>query len=395
MMENTVQRDTSAPLHIKNHFDMQEKEGTILAIDDELGPRESLRMLFKDDYKVVTAENGEQGIKALKEYDPDIIILDLRMPGKNGLETLEEIRDIDEKVPVIILTGYGDMEAAKRAIHLGTLEFISKPFDIAEIRRIVKDGCEKRRIEKRSEKLVYDLRKLNSSLKERMAQMENMATIGQFSAEIIHDVNNLLTVVYGYAQILMKETDRNNFPASNKKYVNIIESEIKRCRNITKSVIELSMTKTEQTDVNVNGIVEKIVELFRNADIAKNIQFDTEYEKNLPEIKADPNQLHQAVINVVLNGIQAVESGGQIRIKTGVAGNNELFISVKDNGRGMSGETIGRITEPSFTQHKKNGAGLGLSITARVIKNHHGRTEVKSEESKGTEFIIYLPLNKN
>ena len=126
MMENTVQRDTSAPLHIKNHFDMQEKEGTILAIDDELGPRESLRMLFKDDYKVVTAENGEQGIKALKEYDPDIIILDLRMPGKNGLETLEEIRDIDEKVPVIILTGYGDMEAAKRAIHLGTLEFISK-----------------------------------------------------------------------------------------------------------------------------------------------------------------------------------------------------------------------------------------------------------------------------
>lgn len=392
MMENTVQQDTSVPLHIKNHFDLNGKEGTILVIDDELGPRESLRILFKDDYRVITADNGDQGIKALKEHDPDIIILDLKMPGKNGLETLEEIRDIDEKVPVIILTGYGDMEAAKKAIHLGTLEFISKPFDIAEIRKIVKEGCEKHHLEKRSEKLVYDLNKLNSSLKERMAQLENMATIGQFSAEIIHEVNNLLTVIYGYTQILMKEIDRNNFPSGNKKYVNIIESEIKRCRNITRSVIELSKTKMEVKNVNVNGIVDKIVELFKNSNIAKNIRFVTEYDKNVPEVKADPNQLHQAIINVVLNGIQAIKSEGQIFIKTGVTKNNDLFLSVKDNGRGISKEIIGRITEPSFTKGKKDGTGLGLSITDRVIKNHNGRVEIKSEPDRGTEFIIYLPL---
>ncbi len=392
MTENTVPRDIFAPSHIRNHSDLNGKEGTILVIDDELGPRESLRILFKDDYRVITTDNGEKGIAALKEYDPDMIILDLRMPGKNGLETLEEIRDIDEKVPVIILTGYGDMEAAKKAIHLGTLEFISKPFDIGEIRKIVKDGCEKRHLEKRSEKLVYDLNKLNASLKERMAQLENMATIGQFSAEIIHDVNNLLTVIYGYAQILMKEIERNNFPSSNKKYVNIIESEIKRCRNITRSVIELSRTKMEVTDVNVNGIVGKIVELFENSNIAKNVRFTTKYERNVPEIKADPNQLHQAIINVVLNGIQAVGSKGQIHIETGIAQNNELFVSVRDTGRGMSEETLGKITEPSFTKDKKDGTGLGLSITDRVIRNHNGRMEIKSEPGKGTEFIIYLPL---
>lgn len=395
MTENTVPRDTFAPSHIRNHSDMNEKEGTILVIDDELGPRESLRILFKDDYRVITADNGEKGVSALKEYDPDIVILDLRMPGKNGLETLEEIRDIDEKVPVIILTGYGDMEAAKRAIHLGTLEFISKPFDIGEIRKIVKEGCERRHLEKRSERLVFDLNKLNASLKERMAQLENMATIGQFSAEIIHDVNNLLTVIYGYAQILMKEIERNNFPASNKKYVNIIESEIKRCRNITRSVIELSKTKMEITNVNVNVIVGKIVDLFENSNIAKNVRFVKDYNPGIPEVKADPNQLHQAIINVVLNGIQSIESEGQIHIKTGVTGNTELFVSVKDTGKGMSGETIGRITEPSFTKDKKDGTGLGLSITDRVIKNHNGRVEIKSEPDKGTEFIIYLPLGKS
>jgi len=142
-MGNTVQQDISARSVTKNHFDGAEKEGTILVIDDELGPRESLRMLFKDDYNVITVENGDKGIALLKEHNPDMVILDLKMPGKNGIETLEEIRGIDEKVPVIILTGYGDMEAAKKAIHLGTLEFISKPFDIKEIRKIVKESCEK------------------------------------------------------------------------------------------------------------------------------------------------------------------------------------------------------------------------------------------------------------
>ncbi len=390
-MGNTVQQDISARSVTKNHSDGADKEGTILVIDDELGPRESLRMLFKDDYTVITVENGDKGIALLKKHNPDMVILDLKMPGKNGIETLEEIRGIDEKVPVIILTGYGDMEAAKKAIHLGTLEFISKPFDIKEIRKIVKESCEKRHIEKRSEKLVYQLNTLNSSLKERMAQLENMATIGQFSAEIIHEVNNLLTVIYGYAQILMKEIDKDNLQSGNKKYVSIIENEIKRCREITKSVVELARTNMEIKNVDINKIVNKIVELFENSRIAKKIRFITECGENIPEIKADANQIHQAIINVVLNSIQAIESNGQIIIKTGTDGNN-LFVSIKDNGKGIPEKAIGRITEPSFTIDKKNGTGLGLSITNRVIQNHNGRMEIKSDINKGSEFTIYLPL---
>ncbi|MCM8760462.1 MAG: response regulator, partial [Candidatus Omnitrophica bacterium] len=140
--------------NIKGTSENDLKFGKILVIDDELGPRESLRILFKDDYNVITAESGDKGIAELKKHNPDLIILDLKMPDKGGIETLEEIRDIDEKVPVIILTGYGDMESAKKAIHLGTVEFISKPFDVKEMRNIVKDVCEKRFIEKRSERLI-------------------------------------------------------------------------------------------------------------------------------------------------------------------------------------------------------------------------------------------------
>ena len=389
MMENINQQDISSTLNTKRNFDLDTKFGTILVIDDELGPRESLRILFKDDYTVITAESGDKGIQELKKHNPDVIILDLKMPNKGGLETLEEIRDIDEKVPVIILTGYGDMDAAKKAIHLGAIEFISKPFDIKEMRKIVKRASEKRLIEKRSERLIADLNILNNNLKERMAQLENMATIGQLSAEIIHDINNLLTIIYGYTQILVKELDIQNLPERNKKYIEIIEQEINRCRHITRSILELAKAKKTIVDTDINVIVKKVVELFEHSTLGKNIKFTLQLDK-IPSIKADPYQLHQAIVNIVLNSIQSMEVPGSITITTGLSDNN-ILLSIKDTGKGIPEELIQKITDPFITE-KEGGTGLGLAIASRVIKNHNGKLKIHSQPGIGTEVVISLPV---
>ena len=389
MMENINQQDISSTLNTKRNFDLDTKFGTILVIDDELGPRESLRMLFKDDYTVITAESGDKGIQELKKHNPDVIILDLKMPNKGGLETLEEIRDIDEKVPVIILTGYGDMDAAKKAIHLGAIEFISKPFDIKEMRKIVKRASEKRLIEKRSERLIADLNILNNNLKERMAQLENMATIGQLSAEIIHDINNLLTIIYGYTQILVKELDIQNLPERNKKYIEIIEQEINRCRHITRSILELAKAKKTIVDTDINVIVKKVVELFEHSTLGKNIKFTLQLDK-ITSIKADPYQLHQAIVNIVLNSIQSMEVPGSITITTGLSDNN-ILLSIKDTGKGIPEELIQKITDPFITE-KEGGTGLGLAIASRVIKNHNGKLKIHSQPGIGTEVVISLPV---
>jgi len=389
MMENINQQDISSTLNTKRNFDLDTKFGTILVIDDELGPRESLRMLFKDDYTVITAESGDKGIQELKKHNPDVIILDLKMPNKGGLETLEEIRDIDEKVPVIILTGYGDMDAAKKAIHLGAIEFISKPFDIKEMRKIVKRASEKRLIEKRSERLIADLNILNNNLKERMAQLENMATIGQLSAEIIHDINNLLTIIYGYTQILVKELDIQNLPDRNKKYIEIIEQEINRCRHITRSILELAKAKKTIVDTDINVIVKKVVELFEHSTLGKNIKFTLQLDK-ITSIKADPYQLHQAIVNIVLNSIQSMEVPGSITITTGLSDNN-ILLSIKDTGKGIPEELIQKITDPFITE-KEGGTGLGLAIASRVIKNHNGKLKIHSQPGIGTEVVISLPV---
>ncbi|MFA5393187.1 MAG: response regulator [Candidatus Ratteibacteria bacterium] len=109
----------------------------ILVIDDEIGPRESLRILFKDNYDVLVANNGEEGIQTIKKNPPDLTILDLKMPGMDGIEVLQKIKAIDPKAKVIILTGYGSPEVAQQAQRLGVTLYLNKPFDIFEIRQLV------------------------------------------------------------------------------------------------------------------------------------------------------------------------------------------------------------------------------------------------------------------
>ena len=389
MKGNTHQGDTSSASDTKKTSEGAKARKSILVIDDELGPRESLKILLKDKYSVITADSGDKGIECFKNGGVDVIILDLRMPGKTGIETLEEIRKTDKNIPVIILTGYGDMATAKKAIHLGAVEFLNKPFDIAEMLAVVKKACEKKEIEEQSKTLIRELDSLNLKLKDNMAKIENMATIGQLSAEIIHDVNNILTVIYGYVQLLMAETDPTKLSANN-KYISTIEEGIKKCRNITNSVVELSKIKMEIKPININGVIIKVADFFQNSSIAKNIKFTISTDNSIPFINADPIQLHKALINVVLNGIQAIGEKGEIEISTRKEADNAV-VSIRDNGKGIDPSITGKIFEPSFTT-KENGTGLGLATTERVIRKHQGRIEVKSTVHKGTEFIIYLPL---
>ena len=389
MQENMNLKDTSSASGTGKNYEKANEVQTVLVIDDELGPRESLKMLLKDAYRVVTAESGDKGIDYLTKNDADAVILDLRMPGKSGIETLEEIRKLDTGIPVIILTGYGDMETAKKAIHLNAIEFINKPFDINQMREAVKNACARRQNDRKHARMIGELETLNGQLREKMLKIENMATIGQLSAEIIHDVNNLLTVIYGYTQLLIMESDNDN-ASLNRKYAQTIEEEIMRCKKITSSVVDMARMRMEVEPISLNGIVGKVVDFFRNSSMSKNVVFTLETDGSLPFVKADQVQIHKALINIVLNGLQAIEKSGEILIKTRKLGEYGIIL-VRDTGKGIDKDVMERIFEPSFTT-RDGGTGLGLSIASRVISEYGGRIEVKSQPGKGSEFIITIPL---
>src|SRR6059036_583713 len=151
----------------------------ILVIDDEMGPRESLRMLLKPDYSVHTADCVEAGLKLLKEKQPDTVVMDIRMPGVTGIEGLRKIREIDPYLSVIMFTGFGALETAQEALRLGANDYINKPFDAVQMREVIGRNVERTRLQRQSEATAHELQELNERLRNELAQKERLASLGQ------------------------------------------------------------------------------------------------------------------------------------------------------------------------------------------------------------------------
>ncbi len=208
----------------------------VLVIDDEVGPRESLRMLLKPDYQVRTADCVEAGIKLLKEKSPDTIVMDIRMPGMTGIDGLRKIREIDPHLSVIMLTGFGALETARKALRLGANDYVSKPFDATEMREIIGRNVERTRVQRSTENAAAEIKELNNRLLKELAQKERLASLGQASAEFVHDLGNPLTIVWGYVQLLAKKLERSENGgvenAASVRELNIIEENVRLCREL-------------------------------------------------------------------------------------------------------------------------------------------------------------------
>ena len=207
----------------------------ILVIDDEMGPRESLRMLLKPNYQVHTADCVESGIKLLREKNPDTIVMDIRMPGVSGIEGLRQIREIDPHLSVIMLTGFGALETAKEALRLGANDYISKPFDAHEMQQVIDRNVERTRAHRTSEHAAAEIKELNNRLLQQLAQKERLASLGQASAEFVNDLGNPLTIVWVYVQLLAKRLEQSDNAAqdgSSVKELNIIEQNVRLCREL-------------------------------------------------------------------------------------------------------------------------------------------------------------------
>src|SRR6201987_2801966 len=237
----------------------------ILVIDDEMGPRESLRMLLKPNYQVHTADCVEAGLKLLKEKNPDTIVMDIRMPGVSGIEGLRQIREIDPHLSVIMLTGFGALETAKKALRLGANDYIAKPFDAHEMQQVINRNVERTRAHRTSENAAAEIKELNNRLLKQLAQKERLAALGQASAEFVHDLGNPLTIVWGYVQLLarkLEKAENGNATenASSVKELNIIEQNVRMCRDLlTMWQSYGSVEASPHKPLSVSAIVREVV----------------------------------------------------------------------------------------------------------------------------------------
>jgi len=371
----------------------------VLVIDDELGPRESLRILLKRDYEVHCADSVLRGLELLKEHQPDLVIMDIRMPGMSGIDGLREIRALDPLVAVIMLTGFGALETAQEALRLGASDYLKKPFDTKEILEVIRQNIRRTEVNRKRAHTEHELQELNSRLVAELAKKDRMASLGQASAELVHDLRNPLTVVLGYVQILsedlVKARDTQGGQAeSTGEYIDIIEKSIQRCRDLIDTWQDLGRKTSRQPQPLLPArILADIVKGQRPLVASRRVALDLRVQDEECKVLGDVTQLSRAIQNIVGNAIEALhEQGGRVEIR-GERRERDYAVVVKDDGVGIAAENLPHVFEPYFTTKSgKRGTGLGLFITRKIIEDHRGRIDVGSRTGEGTTVTICLPI---
>src|SRR4051794_31505415 len=373
----------------------------VLVIDDEMGPRESLRMLLKPNYQVHTADSVDAGIKLLKEKHPDAVITDIRMPGASGIEGLRRIREIDPHVAVIMLTGFGALETAQEALRLGANDYINKPFDAREMREVIGRNVERTRLHRTGLTAAEEIKELNNRLLKELAQKERLASLGQASAEFVHDLGNPLTIVWGYVQLLAKKLEHNETEngkaGASAKELNIIEQNVRLCRELlTMWQSYGSVEAAPHQPISICSIVSEVVKGATSIATQHGVEMITDIDEDPCTVEGDSLQIKRAIQNVIVNAIQAAaETKGTVKV---ACVRKEFYVDVRveDTGVGMTPTQIPKIFEPYFTTKQgKSGTGLGLYITKKVVEDHNGSIKVDSAPQLGTTFTIRLPLLNN
>ncbi|HVY54948.1 MAG TPA: ATP-binding protein [Thermodesulfobacteriota bacterium] len=258
-------------------------------------------------------------------------------------------------------------------------------------------------------KLVEDyakkLEKTNKELKDTQAQLvhaEKMSAIGQLAAGVAHEIRNPLNIIEGaryYISTYMMDKENAEVVG---EYLEYIKHEIDRTNRLIDSLLKFSKAEPPYFErVNINSVLENVVILVRKQLSDNKIALTLRLDETLPEIMADPNQLWQVFINIILNAVQAMPKGGDLTVETSnrweefsSGDSDHIYIHFRDTGVGIEKEDINKIFDPFFTK-KDMGTGLGLSIAYTIIEKHQGRIIVESEKGSGTIFTIELPSNNN
>lgn len=359
----------------------------VLIIDDELGPRESMSYILQDEFEVAVADEVDRGLALLRATPFDVVIMDIRMPQKNGIQGLEELRGIDGDASVIMMTGYGALASAQAAISLGANEYLKKPFDvdqlIATVRRHAEDGNERRRRSQafRQMETVYE------SIKTDQRKHQMQVGYGQAAAEMVHDICNPLVVTIGYANMLLEEV--RLLPATGSAVKSIVAhaEKLERCAAFCLHLAEAWRQSSKHAEKG------ETFDLLAAADETRSTLF---FDSPRIVVAGDPGArivgVRFEIIRVLQNLLKnALESGAtHIAVAVRAAG-ERVVLTVADNGPGLSPEQMAVILKKPVASTKPYGTGLGLTICRHIAGAHRAEMDVAARPEGGTVFTLTFP----
>src|SRR5258705_440411 len=375
----------------------------ILVADDEPDMLRFLKSQLTTHYQVIEAVDGQQAVEKAAQFLPDVILLDMMMPEKDGLQACKEIRErtTTQSIPVILLTARADEETKLKALSAGANDFLAKPFSTTELHVRIKNLVDSYNYQRKLSKQNQVLESTIDQLKEtetQLVQTEKLASLGRMSAGIIHEINNPLNFATT-GLFTLRNKAKFLSPEQQEEYQEIlqdVEEGIKRVKSIVSELRTFSHPDMEGRDqVEVSEIVSSALRFLSNEWKDK-----VQIEQSLTEhqtIWANKSKLIQVLVNFLQNSLDALNGKvfenekPTIRIE-GFVEKNKSILKVRDNGRGIDPKILDKIFDPFFTtKDVGQGMGLGLSICYRIVQECDGRISVKTEPGKFCEFTLEFP----
>jgi len=361
----------------------------VLVIDDEESMREACsQILAKGHYRVETADNGAAGVKKFRDLRPDVVIVDLKMPGMSGFEVLDSLAAFDPAIVGIVITGYATIDSAIEAMKKGAYDFLPKPFSPEELRLIITRGLERRRLFLEAEALRREKRLIED----------------HFITLVSHQLRSPLVAIQQFFEVMLADAGRD----SESRFQDMIHRASERLEGLLKLINDwLDLARIEQGrlagklhPVDVAAIVDSQVAFM--APAARQSQVTLEWTPPagpVPAVLGDKPCLEQVFANLIGNAIAySKPQGGRVRVDLKEEA-EDIVVEIQDTGIGIAKEHLPLIFDQFYRvsrgeARRSQGSGLGLSIAKKIVEVHRGRIDVFSALDVGTTFTVRLPKRR-
>jgi DNA-binding response OmpR family regulator len=365
----------------------------ILIVDDDADTVELLTKRFHaEGYHTSEAYDGDQALQKVKEYQPDIILLDIMMPKIDGYEVCRRLKSSEDTrhIPVIMLTAKGMIPDKVKGLDIGADDYIVKPFDYRELSQRVRYWISvKKEVEERLSEIKH--------LEHELIKSERLAAIGQTVASLAHYVKNILFGLKG-GVYLVNEALKEDDTDSMKDGWEMVENNMGRISGLVLDLLEYSRErKPEYEKCFPNRIANEVCTLMEASAKEYDIEIIKDFDSSIGEAIMDPKGTHRCLLDLVSNARDACildsneEKKWVVRVKTLLEADGMIRFEVSDNGCGMDEEVKKKLFTSFFTSKEGRGTGLGLLNTQKTVKESGGTITVNTQLGRGSTFTLRLP----
>ena len=384
----------------------------ILIVDDEPVILQILSAVFDESpYRITCVDTGVEALAVIETVGCDLLITDKNLPDVNGMSLLRACKERDPLSEVIVITAYGSLDTAIRAVELDAFDYLLKPLDnVFEIRTKADRALEKRRLAVENRSLVQRLAARNDelvsalaetkSLQAELIQAEKLAGIGTLAAGIAHEVSSPLFGILGLAEAVVDEES-----------LDVVHEHAKEIIDYCDSIREIVQELTSYSRVGEGPVLEPVNLLDCIADARRLVERSSTLEGVSVEVAVDSSlavraratEIQQVFVNLIKNAVEAVAehrtTGGCVVVE-GAAEGQAAVIRVYDNGPGIPEGELGLVFDPFFTTKPPGrGTGLGLNVVYRIVTKYQGSVVVSNRTDQasstgGAEFRLRLPLSR-